>query len=426
MTKQWVAIALLLNLGLWSGSAAIADESQLNGIPLSCYLRQGPLDLYIHQAFNTYDWVSFESQQWKEIVLAYAAAGDLKRAVMLTEKLDGELTDDRQESLIAISDNYATAGDYRRAQRLAKRIVTKPAFAVKLRARVARHAATAGDGKQAEQVFATAMRLAETLEPWERDRALVYIAVERAAATQIDAALALLQHIEDEGERAWATAQIAVELSRLGQFERALQWVITMQDEYHRGEALAALAQHGTGESLSQVLTQVQALTDRTYRHAALSAIAKRYIVLNQFDAATELAKVLHDEGWLLSPLVEQYAAVGRFDLALAEFERIENPFWRRPAVAAIARQYAATDQYDQALQFAATLESPELEILALRAIAQQQTETEQYDRALVLYNRVLTFATSIHPPAEHPPQAIHGIQTHFIPLIQCAQRNKY
>jgi len=425
MNKRWVAIALLLNLLPWGGSVAIADEPRLRGIPLSCYLRQGPLDLYIQQAFNTYDWVSFESQQWKELVLAYAAAGDLQRAVALTEKLDGDLTDDRQEALVAIADNYAAAGDYDRAQRLAKRIVTKPAFAAKLQARVARHAATAGDGKQAEPVFAAAMHLAEKLEPWERDRALVYIAVERAAATQIDAALALVQQIEDEGEWAWATAQIAVELARLEQPESALQLAMTVQDEYHRGEALAGLAQHATGESLAQVLTQIQALADRTYRHAALSAIAKRYIALNQFDAAAEIAQLLQNEDWLLSTLVEQYAAVGRFDLALAGIKQIGNPSWRRPALETIARQYAATEQYDQALQFAATLESPELEILALRAIAQQQTETEQYDRSLALYNRALTLAATIQPPPEHPPQAIHGIQNHFIPLVQCAQRNK-
>ena len=416
---RWVAIALPLSFGVFAVDSARANEPQLGGIPLACHIQIGPLDIYPYQAFNTYDLVSYASSQWRAIALAYLEAGDLERALELTEKLDEHLTDDRQETLIAIAEQSAIAGDYDWAMQLTKRINDRPAFAVKLLARVARHAEAAGANRAAaEKAWAEAMGALATLEPWERDRALVYLAVEQAAMARMTEALSLVQQIGDAEERDWASALIAVELVRLDRLDRALTLAASLQEPYYQSQALSRMAQQATVAQLEKILAQATAIANKTYRNPALAAIARRYITLQQFTKAQQIAQLLPKSDASRSALVAQYATAGRLDLALNGFSQLNNPLWRRSALDAIARQFAASD-YPQALEFAAAQSSGEQQILALRAIAEQQTEVGQYQQALNLYDRALKLADTSR---SHPPAEIHGIQSHFIPLLKCAQ----
>jgi tetratricopeptide (TPR) repeat protein len=140
-----------------------------------------------------------------------------------------------------------------------------------------------------------------------------------------------------------------------------------------------------------------------------------------QFDRAVRLTKTLAAHDDLLSPLAGEYAAAGRFDLAVELANSIKNEYWKQPALLKIVEEYVAAGKYTEALEFAGAVQSKEVKIRALRAMAQKYAEAGEYARALEEYHQALEVAKTIQPPPEYPPEAIHGIEEYSIPLIKCS-----
>jgi tetratricopeptide (TPR) repeat protein len=140
-----------------------------------------------------------------------------------------------------------------------------------------------------------------------------------------------------------------------------------------------------------------------------------------QFDRAVRLAKTFSAHDDLLSPLAGEYAAAGRFDLAVELANSIKNEYWKQPALLKIVEEYVAAGKYTEALEFAGAVQSKEVKIRALRAMAQKYAEAGEYARALEEYRQALEVAKTIQPPPEYPPEAIHGIEEYSIPLIKCS-----
>ena len=285
----------------------------------------------------------------------------------------------------------ASAGDYDRAERIA-RSITSPLSQAEALARVATAAAGTGDYDRARELAADAERIARSsISPNGQARPLAGVATAVASAGDYDRARELAADAERIARsstmpkvRAWDLAGVATAVASAGDYGRAERIVRSITSPSQQAHALAAVATAAAGTGDYDRARELAADAERIARSSTMPKV----------------------RAWDLAGVATAVASAGDYGRAERIVRSITSPPQQAHALAAVATAAAGTGDYDRARELAADAERivrsstcPDEQVYALARVATAAAGTGDYDRARELAADAERIARSITSP---------------------------
>ncbi len=281
-----------------------------------------------------------------EIAGGYAKAGQKDQAMLLLSQAleeaktyeDEELED---EVLSAFAVNYAQAGDFDQAIKMARAIKSDAYGKCEALAEIAVGHAEHGQEEQAIKLLSEVLKIAMTLPSGEHlSRELVKIAGRYIEIKEVNKASQLLsqalekaKEIKDADDKPFAYAYLAQMHGKLGQNDQA-------------------------SKLLSQALKAATTIEDASWKSFMLTEIARKYaeagqkeqasLVLSQAIETARTIESVTSKSLELSFISGDYAEAGDFIQALEIARTIEDAKWKSSALSDIACRIAQLSEKDQ------------------------------------------------------------------------------
>ncbi|MGE0477494.1 MAG: hypothetical protein AB7P32_12020 [Nitrospirales bacterium] len=263
-------------------------------------------------------------------------------------------------------------------------------LAIKLKKEIALALAKANE-------FSGALKVADSIQNFERDYAKEGIAIAMAKSGDIEGALAIVESFQEK-TRAKKNALIAI-----GEFQ-------AQRGDLHGGIQIAAQAGHVSyalwGIAKEQVkkghvdefLKEVQKISDPLVQEFALWGVVNAHLDNNQSSAAVQMAKQIphgyasasawRDIALVQSEAGSRQASLSSLELALDGAKAIQNSFARSDIYWRIAQGLAMSGDYSKALQTVDLIEIEGHKHSALRDIVAEVSESGHVEKALHIAER--------------------------------------
>jgi tetratricopeptide (TPR) repeat protein len=311
---------------------------------------------------------------------------------------------DKIGALSIIAGRYAELGDHEKSIQLFSealaitKTIEDPFGQMEALSTIAEDCITVGQQEFAAQVVAQQIKLLEATAPNQdyKDLMLADIADQYAEAGMYQQAFDIVATIRHQPFRDEMYTEVIKRSAEAGHTDQALEMVKNITDDRIKFEIIAFIANDCTepGEeeppepSLPQMLEEAMAVTDVSDRVDTMIAVAGRYTDAGQNEQAVQiLSDALEwvktmDQDWertsALDDIAVQYAATGKFDLAMKTANQMNDRSFRDETLVGIAEKCAEARRFIEALEVTREILYPRRQGYALCSISIQYAAAEK------------------------------------------------